>query len=80
MSHPSVYDGCFLPTTATSAFDVEYFGKSAHASMAPWEGINALDAMIQMFNGVNALRQTLRPKTTVSGIISEGGKYSSIIP
>ena len=46
----------------------------------PWDGIDDLDAMIQMFNSISALRKTLRPKTTESGIISEGGKYSSIIP
>ena len=80
MSHPSVYDGCFLPTIAVQGLEVEFFGKSAHASIAPWEGINALDALIQVFNNINALRQALQPTMKVHGFILEGGKYGSMIP
>jgi len=80
MSHPSLFDGCFLPTVACNSFDVEFFGKSAHASIAPWEGINALDAMIQTFNSLNALRQLIRPFMKITGIILEGGKYDNLIP
>lgn len=80
MSHPSVYDGCFLPTIATETLDVEFLGKPAHVSIEPWKGINALDALIQTFNSINALRQSLRPTMKISGIIMEGGKHESIIP
>jgi metal-dependent amidase/aminoacylase/carboxypeptidase family protein len=81
MCHPTGnFDGCYFPIIAISSFEVEFFGKSAHAAMAPWNGINALDAMIQVFNSVNGLRQSLRPRTMVSGIISDGGKAPGLIP
>ena len=43
----------------------------------PWEGLIALDAMIQVFNSVNALKQ--RPTMKVNGIILEGGIYMEVI-
>jgi metal-dependent amidase/aminoacylase/carboxypeptidase family protein len=80
MSHPSIYDGCYLPTIAVHAFDVEFWGKSSHAAMAPWKGLNALDALIQAFNNINALRQSILPTMRIHGIIVEGGKAENIIP
>jgi amidohydrolase len=58
----------------------EFFGKASHASAAPDHGINALDALIQTFNGINALRQFLRPEARVHGIITHGGQAANIIP
>src|SRR5216117_4532273 len=40
----------------------EFTGKASHASADPWEGINALDAVIQTFNAVSMLRQQVRPE------------------
>jgi amidohydrolase len=59
---------------------VEFHGKAAHASAAPWKGINALDAVIQTFNGINALRQHLRPEVRIHRIITNGGVAPNIIP
>lgn len=42
---------------AMDAIQFDFRGKSAHAASNPEDGINALDAAIQLFNGVNALRQ-----------------------
>jgi amidohydrolase len=58
----------------------EFFGKASHASAAPDRGINALDALIQTFNGINALRQFLREEARVHGIITAGGAAANIIP
>lgn len=55
-------------------------GRSSHASAYPEEGINALDAVIQTFNAISALRQQLRSDVRVHGIITEGGKAPNIIP
>lgn len=57
-----------------------FLGKAAHAAAHPEEGINALDAVLQMFNGVNALRQQLRQDVRVHGIITEGGVAPNIVP
>jgi amidohydrolase len=60
--------------------EFEFFGKPAHAAAAPYEGVNALDAVIQTFNGVSALRQQLRPSVRVHGVITNGGGAPNVIP
>lgn len=55
-------------------------GAAAHAAAYPEEGINALDGVLQTFNGINALRQQLRQDVRVHGIITEGGVAPNIIP
>lgn len=57
-----------------------FTGRASHASAYPEEGINALDAVIQTFNSINALRQQLRTDARVHGIITDGGKAPNIIP
>lgn len=58
----------------------EFRGKASHASADPWEGVNALDACIQMFNNVAMLRQQVRPDCRMHGIITHGGAAANIIP
>jgi amidohydrolase len=58
----------------------EFTGKAAHASADPWEGVNALDAVIQTFNNVSMLRQQVRPEARIHGIVNEGGAAANIIP
>ena len=58
----------------------EFTGKASHASADPWEGVNALDACIQMYNAVSMLRQQVRPDCRIHGIITSGGAAANIIP
>jgi amidohydrolase len=58
----------------------EFTGKAAHASADPWEGVNALDAVIQTFNNVAMLRQQMRPTARIHGIVTSGGSAANIIP
>ena len=58
----------------------EFAGKAAHASADPWEGVNALDAVIQTFNNVSMLRQQIRPDARIHGIVTHGGAAPNIIP
>src|SRR5438105_13652843 len=58
----------------------EFTGKAAHASADPWEGVNALDAVIQTFNNVSMLRQQTRPDARIHGIVTHGGAAPNIIP
>jgi amidohydrolase len=80
MFHPASKNMVLRKSLASSELIVEFFGKASHAAAAPEEGINALDALLQMFNSINALRLTFGPKDRVSGIILDGGKASNIIP
>lgn len=61
-------------------FTVEFFGKAAHASGSPDEGINALDAMIAFFASIGLLRQQLRSEAKIHGIITHGGDAPNVIP
>ncbi|MBX4260650.1 M20 family metallopeptidase [Clostridium estertheticum] len=68
------------PSLAMEALQFEFTGRSSHASSSPEEGINALDAVILMFNGVNAIRQHVTSDVRIHGIISEGGIAANIVP
>lgn len=59
---------------------IEFFGRASHAAAAPENGINALDAMIQVYNSVNALRQQLGSDVRIHGVIVNGGTAPNIIP
>jgi len=61
-------------------FKMEFFGRTAHASGSPDRGINALDALVLAYNGINAYRQHLRPDGRIHGIITHGGDAPNIIP
>ena len=65
---------------AMEALQFDFFGKTSHAAFSPEKGINALDAVILTFNGVNALRQHVTPEVRIHGIISEGGLAANIVP
>jgi amidohydrolase len=65
---------------ASEDVEVVFSGLQAHAAMAPWEGRNALDALITLFASVGLWRQQLKPDARVHGIIREGGTAANIIP
>ena len=65
---------------AMEALQFTFKGKTAHAAGDPYNGINALDGVIQFFNSVNALRQQTKDSARIHGIISKGGEAANIIP
>ena len=65
---------------AMEALQFTFRGKTAHAAGDPYNGINALDGVIQFFNSVNALRQQTKTSARIHGIISNGGEAANIIP
>lgn len=72
---------CICPKAlALTALDIRYKGKAAHSSMAPWDGINALDAVQLFYAGVNALRQHVKPDIRLHGVVTEGGQAANIVP
>lgn len=80
MFHPASYTLTTRPSLASWRLKVKFLGKAAHAAAAPEEGINALDAMVQMFVNIGLLRQQLREDARVHGIITYGGAAPNIIP
>jgi len=68
------------PTLGIIKVACEFFGRASHASSWPWRGINALNAMIQLFVSLDGMRQQLRPDARVHGVITKGGDQANIIP
>ena len=74
ISHPGPGDGLYVNYLALDSVTVEYFGKASHAGAAPWEGINAVDAMMQAWDNISMLRQQTLTTNRVHGVITNGGK------
>jgi amidohydrolase len=73
-------DTPYMRTFSTSRFDLEYYGKTAHASAAPYEGINAQDALVLAYNAISMLRQQSQRTDQIHGIINSGGTSINVIP
>jgi amidohydrolase len=80
MIHPLARTRLWRPSLALMKVKAEFHGKAAHASSAPWKGVNALNAVIGLFNALDAMRQQLQPDARVHGVITVGGQQANIIP
>jgi amidohydrolase len=80
MVHPWPTERLTGACLAVSHFDVHFTGKEAHASAAPWEGINAQDAMTISQVALGLLRQQLPPGDQVHGVITKGNAAANVIP
>ena len=78
--HPGAYDAATTQALACQVLEVEFLGKAAHAAARPEAGINALEAMLQSFTAINSLRQHIRDKSRIHGIITDGGQAANIVP
>lgn len=78
--HPGTLNMATSKALACVTLEVEFFGKAAHAAAEPEVGRNALEALILAYNGVNSLRQHVRPSARLHGIITDGGKAANIVP
>jgi amidohydrolase len=78
--HPGDRDmvGCLL--LASEDVDVAFTGKAAHAAGEPWDGKNALDAVVLLLQAIGLWRQQLPQHARVHGIVLEGGSAANIIP
>jgi amidohydrolase len=80
MFHPGVHNWSWAPLTAQVELKVTVHGRSAHPTGNPTEGIDALAALIQMFNTLGVLRPRLPTGSHVQGIITRGGEATNIVP
>jgi len=68
------------PRLALTATDVEFFGKTAHAAIAPWLGRSSLDA-VELFDHAMALmREHIQPTARIHRTIKNGGLVPNVIP
>ncbi|GAB1339395.1 amidohydrolase [Streptomyces sp. E-15] len=80
MFHPGVYDWARAPLTAQEQYQVAFHGRAAHPTGNPTEGIDALAALIELFNVVSALGRRLPEGSHVQGIVTRGGTATNIVP
>ncbi len=65
---------------AVSNFSFAFHGKPAHAAADPYNGANALNGVIKLFTGIDALRQHIKSDARVHGIITHGGDAPNVTP
>jgi len=80
MFHPSAKTILWKHALARRKLFIEFFGKAAHAASCPEKGISALDAVIQTFQNINALREHTVDSARIHGIITDGGDAPNIVP
>lgn len=65
---------------AVSHLDFVFHGKPAHAAGDPYNGANALNGVIKLFTGIDAMRQHVRTDARIHGIITHGGDAANVVP
>lgn len=80
MFHPGSQNVPEISTLALDALEFVFLGRPAHAVAAAQYGVNALDAVINFFNGINALKKQIPEDARINGIITEGGTAPNIVP
>lgn len=79
--HPSSANGVSLGSSnAMNQFEVEFFGKTAHAAGDPWHARSALDAVELADIGLNYLREHLKPTARIHYVILDGGGAPNVVP
>ena len=75
------------PTTCTDvkcladqSFRVKFYGKRAHAALAPEKGRSAFDALLVAFNGIEFLREHVPDDTRMHYTVSELPGPSNVVP
>ncbi|KAF3934991.1 hypothetical protein ABW20_dc0100348 [Dactylellina cionopaga] len=80
ISDPDVRSSAITKSLASQRLVAEFKGIPAHAGIAPWEGRNALDALMTSYVNITTLRQQLHPSQRINGIVTDGGRAANIIP
>ncbi|MBR5488198.1 MAG: amidohydrolase, partial [Firmicutes bacterium] len=77
--HPNPVNLSSGKTTALDAWQVDFYGKSAHAGAHPEDGINALDAAVHFYTLIGFEKQYMK-ETNIYGVFADGGEKCSVIP
>ncbi|SPQ21360.1 f09478f6-4275-4ddc-9ff3-a28dc6fad3a9 [Thermothielavioides terrestris] len=88
MVHPGPGHGLTAPVRGVSLvrmlanvkMRVRFTGREAHAAIAPWDGVNALDAVCLSYNAVSMLRQQIRPHERIHGVFRSAGDRPNVTP
>lgn len=78
--HPKPMTAIALAECGCTVLDIAFRGRAAHAAADPWNGLNALDAVVLTYNGLSMMRQQLKVECRLHAIITKGGDTVNIIP
>ena len=83
-SHSSTATNRPAPGFGTCCLNIDgvkytFSGAPSH-QMMPWDGRNALEAVIHFFVNIDSVRASIRPEARVQGIITEGGAAPNVVP
>ena len=79
--HPAASTEADVQTSlALIDFKVEFFGQAAHASMDPWNGRSAADALELYTTGINYYREHVHPTVRMHYHIQDGGQVVNVVP
>lgn len=67
-------------STALVEYNIEFFGKAAHAAGDPWNGRSALDGLELFTDGINMLREHIKPSSRMHYVILNGGEIPNVVP
>jgi metal-dependent amidase/aminoacylase/carboxypeptidase family protein len=56
-----------------------FSGAPAH-QLTSWNGRNALEGVIHLFNNIDSVRSSIRPEARIQGVITEGGAAPNVTP
>ncbi|MEE9217445.1 MAG: amidohydrolase [Acidobacteriota bacterium] len=70
----------FTDSLACGSFEVVFRGRAAHAVVCPERGVNALDALVQVYVGIDMMRKSLGREIQMVGVILEGGVRPNLVP
>lgn len=79
--HPG--DKTQVDTTSSQAMVdviVEFHGKAAHAAADPWNGRSAVDAVEAFTDGINMMREHIKPTSRLHYTIVAGGDVPNVVP
>ena len=80
MIHPAGVNIATMPCICVAEVEAIYHGRSAHASAMPHRGVNALDGLLLAYQAISNLRQHIRDRERIHGIVTEGGLAPNIVP
>jgi aminobenzoyl-glutamate utilization protein B len=58
---------------------VQFKGKAAHAAADPWNGRSAVDGVEAFTDGVNLMREHIKPSSRVHYVITDGGDVPNVV-
>jgi metal-dependent amidase/aminoacylase/carboxypeptidase family protein len=56
-----------------------FAGAPAH-QLTAWNGRNALEGVIHLFENIDSVRSNIRPEARIQGVITEGGAAPNVVP